>query len=240
MARSRIHVPLSSEISAAMKVAGGSVEASNYFVERLTKILTETKMLDKSADLLVRVHDFAKYVEFKLNSSAQPWSGESPKISDFENMQDHLANDAIRTVKANALSDVKLDIAINESAQLLRGYSAEGEWVKDPVVVDALDKIFNAWLAQHNVVSSSSVLYEANALGEIKRDASGDVHADVEKIKSLMSDPDKGLTKFSADKGLEIAVDNSHSYPAQESKKETATVTVSETQEEPSQPQKPT
>lgn len=238
MPNPRKHVPLSNEILAAMKVSEGSVEAAHYFVERLTAILTETKMLDKSGDLLERAKIFAQYVDLKLNSNAQPWSGQMGKPSDFENMQDRIGDDAVKTVKAS-YDSVKLDIAINDKAQLLRGYSSEGKQISDPVIVDALDKIFNSWLAKNNVVTRDSVLYEADITGKIIHDVNGDVKANPEQIKKLMNDIDKGLTKFSKDKDFSFIVDNSHVYPAppSETEKKATVPSVGKPEEvEPAQP----
>ncbi len=215
MRQSKLHVPLTSEISSAMKVAETSVEAAQYVVERLTKILTETKMLDKSGDLLTKVRDFAKYVDFKLRANSQTWSGESSKTTDFKNIQDHMAADAVKTIKGQAQGNVKLDIAIDATGKILRAFSTNGVQIKDAVVVESLDKLFNAWLADHNIVSKASTLYESNEKGEIKQDANGEVTANAERIKKLMNDPANGITHYAKEKGLELKVDMNHTYPAE-------------------------
>ncbi len=240
MPKSRLHVPLSSEISEAMKVAETSVEAANYLVERFIAIVKETKMMDKAGELVSKLQDFAKYVDFKLNSSAQPWSGEMGQPSGFENMQDRMGSSAIETVKTHIHENVQLDMAINDKAELLRGFSSQGEALKDPVIVDALDKIFNAWLAKNNVISKDSSLYKVDINGKILKDANGQVKADVEQVKKLMNDPEKGLANYAESKGLDMTVDNSHAYPTQSSAKPKETTPEVSTPEpdavEPSQP----
>lgn len=216
MPLSRLHVPLSAEISAAMEVAKTSDEASKYVVQRVTAILTATKMLKKSGDLIKKLEDFAQYVDFKSRVSPQIWSGHVGKSTDFKNMQEHIAEDAVKAVKAHTQGDIKLDMAISVAGEILRGYSAGGQQIKDPVILEMLDKLFNAWLAENNIVSKASALYEANAKGEITHDANGEVKVNSEHIKQLMNDPEKGLVKYAQEKDFALTIDTNHAYPAEQ------------------------
>lgn len=229
-----IIVPNSTALQLATEVSGSSKEAADYFAEQFKKILINSKMLNKpeAQEMLARVEDFAKYVGFKLSLSTQPWSGEQGKPSDFKNMQDQLAKDASAFVTENIKGNLKLDFAINEKGQLLRGYSVDGEMVNDPNRIEALDKLFNAWLAEHNIVSQGSILYESDING-VKQNP-----ANAEKIKNLIKGVDNGFASYMGKKNNHSIQIENHEYPkAQEQVKPQTTqqpTTSVEVEEKPS------
>ena len=204
----KIRLPLKEELLNAMKVAETSTEAADYLVVRFTDILTKAKMLAESQDIIAKVQDYAKYVHFKLLSNAQPWSGESVPSSDFKNMQENLAKDLDKNLQSIEGS-LQLDIAINDQGQLLRGYSADHQTC-DFGQVDALDKLFNAWLAKNDVVSKGSMLHACDAEGEIvKQDG---LEKTAEKIKNLIHDKKDGFGAYLEAKGKPIVI-NTCDYP---------------------------
>lgn len=218
-----VRLPLKEELLAAMKVAETNIEAADYLVDRFKQILTSAKLLDKSKDILEKVVDYKKYVYFKLVSNAQPWSGQSGEPTDFKNMQDNIADDAATKLKSaidggELSGDIKLDIAINDMAQLLRGYSADGKAL-DSKLVDLLDKLFNSWLAENEVVSKGSTLHECDANGDIKEQDQAQKIKTVEKIKELISNNQEGFGKYLKDKGIPITIQQ-HKYPEARSEAE--------------------
>jgi hypothetical protein len=216
-------LPLKNELLAAMKVAENDIEAANYLVQRFKEILTEAKMLDKSKDVLEKVEDYAKYVQFKLLSKSQPWSGEAGDKSNFANMQSNIADDAATKLKGaiengDVNGNIKLDIALNDMAQLLRGYSADGKAL-DSKTVDLLDKLFNSWLAENEVVSKGSTLHECDENGQVKEQDPAEKQKMVEKIKELITNNQEGFAKYLKDKGIPITIQQ-HKYPEARSEAE--------------------
>jgi len=209
-------LPQKDEILSAMKVAETSVEGAEYLFSRFKKILTEAKILDKSQDMLEVVKNFVDFVRFKLTAREQPWAGQIVKTTDFKNMQENIGYDAAKKLESllneRQQQDIKLDIAISDSAQLLRGYSAAGKPL-DAKTLEFFDKLFNAWLADKGIVSKDSILYEANEYGEIKTDLQGQqIRAQTDEIKQLISDKEVGFEKYLENKGIEIS-SQQHVYP---------------------------
>lgn len=208
MVRQKKRVPLKEELLQAMKVAQASAEAADYLVMRFKAILSEAKLLDKSKDIIAKVEDFAKYVHFKLLSSAQPWSGEIPQTSDFQNMQQHLAQEATKQIEETMQGELTLDLAIKDTGELLRGYTSEGKPL-DPELVEPMDKLFNAWLAKQEVLIKSSKLQACDAKGEISQEEQTKT---TEKIRQLIDDKKQGFPQYMKERGMSVSI-NTRDYP---------------------------
>lgn len=167
--REKVWVPVTGQIQKAMEVAETSVEAADYLVTRFTEILTQARLSDKpeGQGMLARVEDYAKYVKFKLNSSAQPWFGEAAPTTGFKIMQENLAKDAAIVFKDAAIDgNLRLDFAVSDKCEFIRGYSVDGKALPSQAV-EQLDKLFNAFLAESGYVGKGGVLYQADEKGEI-------------------------------------------------------------------------
>lgn len=217
-------VPLKSEIISAMEVAKTTTDAAEYLRDQFIKVLTDAKMVNESEDIIAKVNEFVKYVHYSLASKTDAWLGQLGESSDFKNMQRNMA-DNISSALDESIKDhdikmpLKLDIAINDLSQLLRGYSSESKSL-DPEIVAMLDKLFNAWLAENNIVSKDGVLYQSEANGVIKTDSKGrPLIANHDQVKSLLTDNKKGLIQYFQTKGVEMEVAQ-HPYPAQTPAKE--------------------
>lgn len=210
--KEKIVLPTKEQLLIAMKLSETSVEGANYLVERFKKILIGAKMLDKSDDLMNKVQEFADMVKFKLTSVTDAWSGKLKDTTDFKTMQENMADSLVTQVKVLLQGELKLDVAINDLAQLVRGFSADGKAV-EPKLLEQLDKLYTSWLAENNIVSKSSTLYQSDENGVIKKDANGkEAKADAEYIRQLIDDPEKGFAKFLKDRDLKITVQQ-HKYP---------------------------
>lgn len=186
----------------AMSVAESSIEAAEYLVTQFKQLLIRAKMLDKCGDILKKVEEFAKYTTFKLRSSAQPWYGQSVESSSFKNMQNNIAMDAVKNLGELGIEakDVIFDFAVNDhTSEFLRGCSV------DEKALTTFDKLFNAWLAEKNLISVGSTLYEITADGQIKLDGQGkQVKANPAQVKQLINDPEQGFAKYMEGKGIKI------------------------------------
>lgn len=204
--RAKKQIPLRDALLKAMEVAGKSVEAAKYLVERFTKILKDAGVLDQCQDMLDKVKDFAKYTEFKLLPSTQPWTGQPGEGSSFKNMQDNIAKDAVSQFK-NISAQFKFDFAMDNQAHFLRGFSSGGNPL-DANSVKAMDNLFNAWLAENNMISKDGVLYQCDENGN-----KGKV-ANAAQVKELIGDAEKGFASYLDKKGIHLSSEQ-HEYPTQ-------------------------
>lgn len=212
----KIPLPEMEALLAAMKIAETSIEAADYLVKQFEEILRKVGELEKHREFFESVKEFADLVRLKLTASAQPWSGELGPSSDFHNMHINLAKDAANKLAEYKLAGhiggiIKLDLAISNMSQLLRGYTVDGKALdpknlKELQIIKELDVLNNAWLAQNNIVSKGGRLFEANSDGTIKTDAQGNpIAVDPEKMKKLAEHPEKGLVKFYQDHGVDMS-----------------------------------
>ena len=214
-------LPLKQALLDAMSVAGNSIEAAQYLVTRVKKILTDAKLLEKSQDFMQKIEDFAKYTTFKLLSQAQSWSGQQTETVGFKNMQGNMAVDALK--KLDSLSGdiakvIKFDFAIDNNANIVRGFSAQGKPL-DANAVASLDILFNAWLAEHNIISKNGTLFQANPDGEIQVDANGkEIKANSNLVKQLIAE--KSFSDYAAKKGVKL-VSEEHPFPSAQHDKQT-------------------
>lgn len=75
----------------------------------------------------------------------------------------------------------------------------------DAKTQEALDKLFNAWLALNDILSSGGYLYKADKTGKILHGADGKpVTVNAHQFNLLMSDPINGFPAFAAQKGLRV------------------------------------
>lgn len=80
--------------------------------------------------------------------------------------------------------------------------------IDDEQTINALDKIFNGWLASQGMLSKGGALYFADSLGEMALDAQGKPRsANSEQFKLLLLDPEKGLQAYAAKQGIRLKPD---------------------------------
>ncbi|MCL9685159.1 hypothetical protein [Legionella maioricensis] len=193
----------------AMSVAETSIEAAHYLAVQFKQLLTDAKMLEQCDDIMRKVQDFAKYTEFKLLSSSQPWLGQMAENSAFKNMQANMATEAAKKLESFGLGagkEISFDFAVNEQTSEFRRGSSEGGKALPSSAVDSVDIAFNAWLAEKNIRSVESALYETTPDGKVKLDAQGkQVKANPEEVTKLINDPEQGFAKYMEAKGIKVS-----------------------------------
>lgn len=205
------------ELKNVIAVASGSPAAAAYLAEQFEKYLVATRQQDE-AGVLSTVQELAKNVQREKGDKVNYWLGKLTRLpTDFENLNRNLGIDAAKTwVRENHGASVVLDLAIDDSANFLRGYVVDGIPVTDSKKMPLLDQLFNGWLAQKNIVSISSTLYEVNSEGELLKDEQGQPkRVKEEKFKALLVDKKEGFSQFCEKMGVKLVI-HQHPYPSQE------------------------
>jgi hypothetical protein len=87
----------------------------------------------------------------------------------------------------------------------------------DPKIVDALDKLFNSWLAKNNIISRDGHLYYSDERGNILNDTDNSpLKVDPDKFRELMADPHQGYQAYLSSKGVRIKI-AMHDFPTKNS-----------------------
>jgi hypothetical protein len=212
--------PTGEAIKKAMEVAT-TPEAAEYLAARFLKKITSLgkELLKQGRPVWENICEWRDNVVLQYSSNGDPWAGKLG-VTDFQNLQQNLAQKAAEEISSDVKGNIRMDYAINDSSQLIRGYGAENpeedEAVKNKI--GFFDKLFNAWLAAKNFISQDSTIYEGTEKGEIRRDAKGNpIPADPEKVRELINDSQKGYQKYLKDRGIE-AIIQQHDYPAPQPK----------------------
>ena len=80
---------------------------------------------------------------------------------------------------------------MSDSAEFIRGYSNEDGKLLEDDELEAMDTLFNAWLAENKMISQGGVIYAGTAKGEIERDKKGhSIIAPAEKLRTLLDKTD--------------------------------------------------
>ncbi|MDR3504129.1 MAG: hypothetical protein P4L79_16295 [Legionella sp.] len=202
--------PTTEEIKSSMETAGATIEGAEYLASRVRELATKSKFLGKNPELkeniIAAVDKFVDYVRFKLTVNGQPWSGQQVETSDLKNMQNNLAEAAVKEM-AGKVSDVKVDYAISADGHYVRGYSSSDGGVA-PETVSNLDKVFNAWLASNDCVIKGGFIFKANDPVQNEK-----TRVSPEEIKKLMDEG--GLEEYMANKGIKIQT-RERNYPGEE------------------------
>ncbi|WP_133131156.1 hypothetical protein [Legionella yabuuchiae] len=194
-------VPSSDSVRKCVEIITNA-DAAEELVTTLKQQLEKAKLTSKFSDLIEHAQQFAEYVRLK-STQGDPWSGTLADFTGFQQYQTALAE-----ISAKQLSHEKItfDVAISNDAEILRGYSSEGQPVGDEES-EELDRLYNGWLAEKGMLTRNGIIYEATNDGRIKADTSGrEKRADAEKIRRLITDPKEGFSVYVQEKNKAIQI----------------------------------
>jgi hypothetical protein len=200
-----------------LEVVGKRVEAIEYLHQNI-----EGRLDPEVVAEVAQLRDYASFLE---RVRGNPWLGNTMKPvgkdTDFHNFQEYLANKAGSVIHEKNLV---MDCAISDNAEFIRGYTSDGQPLGD-VTTDALDKLFNAWLATQRIetadgqvidfISKDGFIYKA-VNGEIIQDMQGTpVKVDPNEFRVLLSEQATGFEAFvrKNNKDVEHVAIHLHPYP---------------------------
>lgn len=160
-------LPNATQLESAMNLAT-TPEAKVYLLSEFMRVAKECGQTEHPAvtEVITILNE-----NVLLGKQAAIWAGQPPKTP-FQLQQDSLVARAAKVLSEGTLVRLILDIALSNTAELLRGYSQEGAPL-DEETLAVIDKLFNAWLAQDELVSKGGVIYEGTTEGDPKTDAQG-------------------------------------------------------------------
>lgn len=192
-------------------------DAAEYFFSQLVKVT-------KAEDVIKIGGQFVKNVRTEREERANSWEGKDKVKTDFQHAQERHGVMALNEVKSDLVDgNIKMDFAIHDDlSHLLRAFTHDKQSLS-PEMASVLDKLFNAWLAENDMISKDSIIYEADEKGEEKRDKNGNpIRANAEKLRDLIGNEQEGFTSYLRkiftqhmnDKQLNCIIQE-HAYPEQ-------------------------
>ena len=168
-----------------------TVEGAEYSLARINEKFMSSRVIDPAKLTLFfdEYEIFVDYVRLQRESHGNPFLGDLPASTGFQTFQKNLAAKVARLIDKTAIT---FDFAISERSKLIRRYHSKGEPL-DPSVMDTL---FNAWLAENNMIIKDRVVYEVTDSGKIKQDKDGPVRVSPDKHLDLVESKDKGYAKY--------------------------------------------
>lgn len=204
-------LPSPESLNKAVEVASNQLETLQYLAANLYTSLEKSGLVKECAQLIDEVGKLVANAQFNADNQVNAWLGNVKKvlaansISDFASFHNFLASMSASELKQQA---VFLDCALSDSSEFIRGYSNETGDVLEGDELQAMDTLFNAWLAENDMLSKGGVIYQATAHGDIAQDKKGNaLIVPAEKLRTLL---DK-TTEFADfvqknNKGVQVAV----------------------------------
>lgn len=182
--------------------------STRYWLNQMVKQYANEKvpLPENLAAVLQRVE---KQAIANLQAAQRIWNGDYLATNDTLNIQHALADEALAIIeKENILAeDLNHDIAISEQGEYMRAFSTGENNLVSPESTDALDTLFNHWLAEQGYISKESRIFEMDENGKIKLDEDGKpIAANKEDIEQKLTDPRVGFETYMKDKGARLTV----------------------------------
>jgi hypothetical protein len=182
-------IPTPDALNKAIEVACNQIETLKYFATNLHASLEKSGLLKKCEQLILEVEKLVANAQFREDNKGNPWLGNMAQMPDSNETDFNLFQKFLATTSATELKEDKviLDCALSDSAEFLRAYSNEkGELLEDDEL-NAIDTLFNAWLAENNMISKGGVIYAGTAKGDILEDKKGNpVAVPAEKLRAML------------------------------------------------------
>lgn len=174
-----------------VQLVGNQVKTLMYLQSSLNE---KTGKAEEFTDLRVAVNKLVENALFQVKRLVQldPWSGAAGLVdklrayfsaTEFGAFQEFIAATSARNIAAE---EITLDYAVGKSSQFMRAYTSEGNMLTGEAL-DAMDTLFNAWLAKNNMISEGGVIYEGLNTGEIKKVDGVNVRVNPEKLLALLN-----------------------------------------------------
>lgn len=189
---------------------GNNPAAGEYLLTRYEARLKEKGMLEEGLPVMKKLEEVTDFLKLKAETGSI-WSGKMP--TDYQKYQKALGADAANVLNGAFVEDnviVNYYYTVSDKSDLKRGYGVgEKNESPNPETSNALDHLFNAWLAENNMMSDNGVIYEISDDGtvkqelqndgQIKKDNNGEPiakRADAEKLRQSISDPTTGFGPY--------------------------------------------
>ncbi|WP_454782078.1 hypothetical protein [Legionella sp. WA2022007384] len=188
----------------AMQLAGTSVELAQYLRQQVHDIVDNSRAFKKSPEkmqvaqqILKAVDEFTQLVEYKFSEEEKKiWAG-IPPSSKFENIHRGITQEAVELLEKKGYPGIRFDFAVKQAGDdkghFVRGYASieKGAPPLDEETVDALDRLFNAWLAnEHQVLTENGFFFKTDAEGNKTRQLTAD------EVEAIMADSAQGFKDY--------------------------------------------
>ena len=190
--------------SKILEVTGNAVESLTYLLSSLNDKVKKSRSTAEFSELLGEIQtivDSAKHREDSLNS-IDTWSGArglTDKLHAFFNstswteFQEYIVSKLVNKVPSD---EITLDCIIGSQSEFLRAYSGSDGKSLEGEALNAMDNLFNAWLALHKMIMQDGFILAATAQGDVIKDAPGDAEKRAIKLKELIFDPVEGIGRY--------------------------------------------
>lgn len=202
-------LPSPESLNKAVAVAANQLETLQYLATNLYTSLEKGGLVKECSKLIDEVGNLVANAQFNRDNQVNAWLGNvkqvlaANNITDFASFHHFLANMSAAELKQQA---VTFDCAVSDSSEFIRGYCDDEGNVLDEEKVQVMDTLFNAWLADNNMLSKGGVIYQATAQGDIAQDKKGNaLVAPAEQLRTLL-DKTNGFGEFVQKNNKEVQV----------------------------------
>lgn len=193
-------------------------DAADYAAIQIAKRLGRN---ETTIPVISKIEEYARSLRGVNNKqrSGALWTGRQDPLTDFVSLQQFLADQSVDNIKsllsdAGLLNeqgelngDIELDFAVNDQAQFVRGYKLNGKPMQDATMVEMLDDVFKAWLAEKGMFYKDGQLYQVDVMGKIMKNQNGqELLMNKEEIFNRLLDKKNGFAAYLNKQGMKATV----------------------------------
>ncbi len=205
------------KIAELVKFKANQDEALNYWGKAIDTKFAKSKQPPPQS-LLSQIKQSQELASVNLQANQTAWSGNFAATNETLNLQHFMAEQAVNVIGNEEIlaENIKHDIAINEECSYVRAFTTGDNVKVSERSEEALDRLFNDWLAANHYASLDSQIVELDNNGEIERDDNyHPIPADKEDVERRLTDPNHGFSSYMEKKGLNLDV-YTWEYPREE------------------------
>lgn len=182
-------------INKAVEVSANNLEMLEYLSQNVDVVLKKAGKINQFSPLRNEIQtlvDNAKFQE-EEKEKRNPWRLpdaylEQPPTTDFGSFHQFLASKFARELTEQT---IYLDCALSDSAEFIRGYSNVDGKMLENEELETMDTLFNAWLADNEMISQGGVIYAGTAQGGIQQDKKGNpIIVPADKLRTMLEKTD--------------------------------------------------
>lgn len=185
-------------LNKAVEVCGNQWETLKYLAKTLHTFLEKRSLLKQYDALMKEIEILVQNAEFQESNKGNAWLGDKTLLAvgktDFSLFQQFLADTFAKQLQEQV---IVFGCAVSDNGEFIRGYSDPDGNPLDDDAQEAINMVFNAWLAESHLISNPPMIYVGTADGKIQEDKKGNpVVVQGEKLRSMLDDPKSGFAAF--------------------------------------------
>ena len=196
-------------VNKALEVCGNQWETLKYLAKSLYTYLEKRGLLKEYDALMKEIEILVQNAEFQENNKGNAWLGDKTLLpvgkTDFSLFQQFLADTFAKQLQEQV---IVFGCAVSDNGEFIRGISDPDGNPLDDDAQEAINMVFNAWLAESHLINNPPMICVGTADGKLQEDKKGNpVAVQGGKLRAMLDDPKSGFAAFVQERNPSTKVD---------------------------------